>query len=299
MSRFPFVAMALVLLLAPPATAQRMDDTPRLAVMSAFPPEWEALQTGLEEAETQKINGVSFVIGKLEGRDVVLFLSGVSMVNAAMTTQLAIERFAIEGIVFSGIAGGVDPSLDIGDVVVPAQWGKYLEGVMARETDGAFAIPPWMETEFPGFGMIVPRAFGVTSGRADEPDMQFWFPVDAGMLEVARDVAEGVTLEDCAEECLSERPQIVVGGNGVSGPFFVDNAKFRDFAFETFDARVLDMESAAVAHVAWANEVPFIAFRALSDLAGGGDGENEMGTFMALAAGNSADVMRAFLAAME
>jgi adenosylhomocysteine nucleosidase len=58
------------------------------------------------------------------------------------------------------------------------------------------------------------------------------------------------------------------------------------------------MESAAVAHVAYANQTPFIAFRSLSDLAGGGAGENEMGTFFQLAADNSATVVRAFLAAL-
>ncbi|MEM7490799.1 MAG: phosphorylase, partial [Pseudomonadota bacterium] len=93
--------------------------------------------------------------------------------------------------------------------------------------------------------------------------------------------------------------RIVVGGNGVSGAAFVDNADLRDWAHATFDAQVLDMESSAVAHVAYANEVPFIAFRSLSDLAGGGDGANEMGTFMSIAATNAADVVRAFLAAME
>ena len=52
-------------------------------------------------------------------------------------------------------------------------------------------------------------------------------------------------------------------------------------AFETFGARVLDMESAAVAHVAYANGVPFIAIRSLSDLAGGGEGANQMAVFLA------------------
>jgi adenosylhomocysteine nucleosidase len=55
------------------------------------------------------------------------------------------------------------------------------------------------------------------------------------------------------------------------------------------------MESAAVAHVAYVNKVPFIAFRSLSDLAGGGPGENEISTFFQLAADNSAKVVIAFL----
>lgn len=58
------------------------------------------------------------------------------------------------------------------------------------------------------------------------------------------------------------------------------------------------MESAAVAHVAYINRTPFIAFRSLSDLAGGGKGENEMGTFFQLAADNSAAVVVAFLKAL-
>jgi adenosylhomocysteine nucleosidase len=92
---------------------------------------------------------------------------------------------------------------------------------------------------------------------------------------------------------------VVLGGNGVSGQAFVDNAGFREYAYRTFEANVLDMETAAMAQVAYANAVPFIAFRSLSDLAGGGEGENEMGTFFKIAADNSAKVLLAFLAAWK
>ena len=44
-----------------------------------------------------------------------------------------------------------------------------------------------------------------------------------------------------------------------------------EYTFKTFQANVLDMETAAIAHVAYANGVPYIAFRSLSDLAGGGE----------------------------
>jgi len=91
----------------------------------------------------------------------------------------------------------------------------------------------------------------------------------------------------------------VVGGNGVSGQTFVDNAKFREWTFATFKADVLDMESAASAMVAYANNKPFIAFRSLSDLAGGGEGQNEIKTFFQLAADNAANVMIAFLEAWK
>lgn len=284
-----------------PAAAERLDDTPRLAVISAFAPEWTTLTAALEGAETHTVNGTSFVTGSLAGKEVVLFLSGVSMVNAAMTTQLALDHFAIDGIVFSGIAGGIDPALHIGDVVVAGQWAQYLEGIMAREVaPGEFAIPPFLKSDFPNYGMIFTGPVEVASDRPDSPEAKYWFAADPHMLEVAAEVAGSFDLMACNAEnaCLSVPPKVVVGGNGVSGMSFMDNAGFRAFVFDTFQAEVVDMESAAVAQVAYVNKVPFIAFRSLSDLAGGGEGENEMGVFMSLAAENSALLVRRFLAAL-
>lgn len=294
-------AILTALLLAVPAGAQTLDDTPRLAVVSAFEPEWQALRAAIEGGEDHLVHGHRFVTGRLEGREVVLYLSGVSMVNAAMTTQMALDRFAVEGIVFSGIAGGVDPALDLGDVVVAERWGPYLDAAFARETEDGHALPPWMASDYPAFGMIHTIGVSVRRDGVEEPERRYWFDAHAPWVEVAREVAGSVTLEDCGADgaCLSEPPEIVVGGNGVSGTVFVDNAAFRDHVFEAFEARVLDMESAAVAQVAWVNDVPFIAFRSLSDLAGGGGAENEMPVFMGLAAGNSAAVVRAFVAALE
>ena len=298
MLRLAFNLPVLLTLSALPAHAQ---DVPRIAVMSAFEPEWIELQQELEGAEEEVINGNRFITGTLAGKEVVLFLSGVSMVNAAMTTQLALDRFDISHVVFSGIAGGVDPSLDIGDVVVPERWGQYLEGFYARETDdGEFAIPGWMQSDFPNYGMMFTRDVTLFRKGSTEPETRFWFDTDPELLEIAKGLSATASLEACNEDedCLSEAPEIVVGGSGVSGMTFVDNTAFREFVFDTFEARVLDMESAGVAHVTYANDVPFIAFRSLSDLAGGGEGENEMATFMSLASGNSAEVVEAFLAAM-
>ena len=174
-------ALALMLSAAPLA-AHGVDDTPRIAVMSAFEPEWISLQAGLEGAETQTINGTEFITGTLSGQEVVLFLSGVSMVNAAMTTQMALERFDVEAIVFSGIAGGVDPALNIGDVVVADQWGQWLETVMARRTEDGFALPGFLESPFPNYDMIYTRETTVASDRG-EPETRFWFPADPALLE--------------------------------------------------------------------------------------------------------------------
>ncbi|WP_226898477.1 5'-methylthioadenosine/S-adenosylhomocysteine nucleosidase [Mangrovicoccus algicola] len=281
-------------------TASAAEEQGRVAVISAFAPEWSMLVEALEDSRDDTLNGVTFVTGRLAGQEVVLFLSGISMVNAAMTTQLALDHYDIDAIVFSGIAGGVDPALDIGDVVVPAQWGSYLEALLARETPEGWMPLPFVPTDFDNYGMIFPRAVEVMRDGLDAPERKFWFPADPGLLDTARAVAAEMDFETCIEgACLGAPPEVVMGGNGVSGMAFLDNADFRDYVARTFEAQVVDMESAAVAQVAWANQVPFIAFRSLSDLAGGGAGQNEMGTFFALAAGNSATLVTAFLAAMD
>lgn len=278
-------------------------DTPRIAVMSAFPAELALLQTKVKDARRESINGVDFTTGTLQGKPVVLFLSGISMVNASMHTQLALDRFHVSHIVFTGIAGGANPQLKIGDVVVAQRWAEYLEALFAREVAAGKFQPPSDQTavQLPNFGMIFPRPVDVRSVNHPQEEKMFWFEADPQLVRIARRAAADVALARCdaLKHCLDHQPRVVVGGQGVSGQAFVDNAAFRQYTFNTFDASVLDMETAAVAHVAYANGVPFIAFRSLSDLAGGDEGENQMKTFFDVAAGNSARVLLAFLAAWK
>jgi adenosylhomocysteine nucleosidase len=204
--------------------------------------------------------------------------------------------------VFSGIAGGVNPSLNIGDVTVAQRWGQYLEVLAARETSpGQYKAPPWMnDVTLPNFGIFHPRPVGVRSqGRTGE-EKKFWFDADPKLMEIASQIKD-VALQNCdtTNKCLSKKPKLVVGGNGVSGQAFVDNAAFREYTYKSFQANVLDMETAATAMVAYSNGVPYIAFRSLSDLAGGGEGENEIGTFFSIAADNSARVLLAFFTAWK
>lgn len=273
----------------------------RLAVMSAFAPELKVLLAHTTVERTTEAAGVTFTLGRLKGHEVVLFLTGVSMVNAAMTAQLAIDRFSPSGIVMSGSAGGVDPALHVGDVVVPERWGQYLESVFARETPDGFRLPERKKAEHGHYGMIFPQPVTVRRSGQGEAETRFWFEVDPAMLEAAKGIDKSLKLKGCTapDSCLDPKPRLQVGGNGVSGAAFVDNAAFRAWTFETFKAEVLDMESAAVAAVAWRNRVPFIAFRSLSDLAGGGPGENELPIFFQIAADNSAATVMAFLAAWQ
>lgn len=293
-------ALAAAAAAAPGIAHEQFDQVARTAVVSAFAPELELLRAELGGAATHLVNGVEFTAGTLRGREVVLFLSGISVVNAAMTAQLALSHFNVDRIVFSGIAGGVDPALRIGDVLVADRWGQYLELVFAREAAEGWRTPPFFDYPYANYGMLFPRSVSVQRSGAAAPETRFWFPVDAALLTAARQAAAQVALARCTADaaCLRHAPSVVVGGAGVSGGAFIDNAAFREYVFATFGARVLDMESAAVAHVAYANGVPFIAVRSLSDLAGGGAGENQMEAFLGLAAGNAAAFVTALLQAL-
>lgn len=298
-------ALAGAVALAPQAAeARRLDATPRTVVMTAFSPEWDALAPAIEKPRTYRVNGLTILAGRLEGKPVLLMQSGVSMVNAAMNTQLVLDRFRVRRIVFSGIAGGVDPALSIGDVVVAQEWGQYLEVSFARETADGWTPPEPVDPAAPASrGMMFPR--GVTVGNADEPAQRHYrLPADPALVELARKVVPGIVLQRCVPgseaepRCLAHQPRVVVGGTGVSASVFADNAAFREYLRSAWNARVLDMESGAVTQVAYANKVPAIVFRSLSDLAGGDAQANQMTAFMALASINSAHVVRAFVAAL-
>ncbi|SFF86422.1 methylthioadenosine nucleosidase /adenosylhomocysteine nucleosidase [Novosphingobium sp. CF614] len=308
MRRIAQCLAALLALIATPALAERLDATPRTLVMTAYQPEWNALVGAVQGPAEYKLNGMTYLTGTLEGKPVLLMQSGVSMVNAAMNTQLVLDRFTVRRIVFSGIAGGVDPALSIGDVVVAEDWGQYLEVNFARRDRKGWRSPEPIDPAAPAnWEFMYPR--GVRVGNAVEaPARHYTFAMDPGLLALARKVAPTITMERCvppsqsalpgSELCLPREPKVVVGGRGVSAGVFADNAKFREYLHSAWNARLLDMESAAVAQVAYANQVPTIVFRSLSDLAGGDREKNMEDTFEHLASVNSAHVVRAFLAAL-
>jgi adenosylhomocysteine nucleosidase len=302
------LAVLGLLILPASAVAEKLDTTPRTVVMTAYEPEWNALIDAVEMPVTYQVNGLSFTAGVMSGKPILLMQSGISMVNAAMNTQLVLDRFAVKRIVFSGIAGGVDPAISIGDVFIADRWGQYLEVNFARQGKKGWISPEPVDPEAPAhWSFIYPR--GVLVGNAAEPPSRHYvFAADRGLIDLARKLASTVTMDRCVPGhvsalpgsvlCLPHAPKIVIGGTGVSAGVYADNAAFRTYLATAWKARVLDMESAAVIQVAFANEVPAIVFRSVSDLAGGDASHNMEDMFERLAAVNSARVVRSFVAAL-
>lgn len=247
-----------------------------LAICGAYPPEMDALRQefGVSEANGFKrsvINGVEFWRGQYAGKEVIIFRTGVSLVNAAYQLQLALDHFPISHVFFAGVAGGIDPSLHVGDVVVPDRWAYHSEAAYLNDDGkGGYVKPSYLTTRYPNFGMIFPDDVHVVREGHEQPVETASFAADASLLATARAAVKKVPPMKKAGREIA----VSVGGMGVSGTVFLDNAKYREWVFATWKARCLDMESTALAHVAYANGKPFLIVRGLSDLAGGQPGPN-------------------------
>jgi adenosylhomocysteine nucleosidase len=248
---------------------------PLYAVCGAYPPEMDALRRefGADGASWTRstINGVTFWRGEYRGRQLVLFRTGVSMVNAAYQLQLALERFPITHILFAGVAGGIDPALSVGDVVIPERWAYHGEAAYLNEDgQGGHVVPDYLKPKYENFGMIFPD--DVAAAREGEEEFRELpaFPADPVLLEAARRALPKIP----PMRKLGRPVEVSVGGTGVAGTVFLDNARYREWVFRVWRARCLDMESTALAHVAWANRRPILILRGLSDLAGAQKGKN-------------------------
>src|SRR5881296_3431555 len=116
--------------LFPPAVLAAWPPDERVLILSAYPTEGAKLLAAAAPAtEVGVFNGRRFFAGTIAGKNIVMGLTGIGLVNADRTTRavlayLEASAFGVNAIVFSGVAGS---SYNIGDVVVPDHWTDDLE----------------------------------------------------------------------------------------------------------------------------------------------------------------------------
>jgi adenosylhomocysteine nucleosidase len=93
----------------------------RIAIVSALDAELRALLALVDEGQVERIAGRDFHAGTLDGRPVVLALSGVGKVAAAATAALLLDRYEVDAVLFTGVAGGLHAGVQVGDVVVASE----------------------------------------------------------------------------------------------------------------------------------------------------------------------------------
>ena len=91
-----------------------------IAIIGALEKEIMQIKEELSDVCEAREAGLTVVSGELDGLTVVATTAGMGTVNAAAATQHLISKYAPQAVVFSGIAGGLNPKLHIDDVAESA-----------------------------------------------------------------------------------------------------------------------------------------------------------------------------------
>jgi len=90
----------------------------KIAIMGAMPEEIAPILEKIGEYKTTKYAHNTYYEGKYAGHDLVIAYSKIGKVFSTLTAASMIEKFGAEMLLFSGVAGGINPELRIGDLIV-------------------------------------------------------------------------------------------------------------------------------------------------------------------------------------
>ena len=96
-----------------------------IGIIGAMASEVDGLKALMENVTVRKISSVEFFAGELAGKNIVVAEAGVGKVNAAVTAQTMILEYEADRIINIGVAGGLDPSLEIGDAAVAERVAEH------------------------------------------------------------------------------------------------------------------------------------------------------------------------------
>lgn len=217
----------------------------RIALVSAMHEELAEVLARMPDEQKTVVAGREFWLGHWRGHDVVAVLSRIGKVAAATTATVLLERFGVSRMVFTGVAGGLAPQVNVGDVVIAREFIQH-------DMD---ASPLFPRHEVPLTGLTR-------------------FPADAALSQ-ALAVAAPFALQDMwASLPLGERLNLdlakaqVHQGLIASGDRFVSQTmESQDLQRALPDALAVEMECAAMAQVCHDYGVPFAAVRIISDRA--------------------------------
>jgi adenosylhomocysteine nucleosidase len=229
----------------------------KIGILCAIPKEIKYFDLLLNSART--LVGRTFFSKREENHELILVECGLGKVNAALVSTLLIQEFDCELLIFSGVAGGIDPEMEIGEVVVGESLIQYDYGAL---NDGQLQVY---------------RAGSIPMGP---PNNSVDFTLDTEIKKIIKAALPGVRM-----------------GTILTGDVFLQCGETRKFLFEKFGAQAIEMEGGAVAQVAEQFGIPAIVVRCLSDLAGA-NGQKLSYGFLNSAAKKSYETVQTLLKAL-
>lgn len=199
-----------------------------VGIIGAMEEEVLVLRDKMSIDDVRSIAGMEYVSGKISGRSVILVRSGIGKVNAAVCAQIMIDVFRVDAVINLGVAGALDEELDIYDLVIS-------KDAVQHDFDA--------------------QVFGYQKGQI--PRMEdYLFQANSKLIHMAEKAANR----------LSAKQKVVVG-RVASGDQFISSEEIKKHLRDDFSAACAEMEGAAVAHVCYLNQVPFVIIRSISDKA--------------------------------
>jgi len=245
-----------------------------VGLIAAIPQELLDLRAALEHDRASELGGFRFDHGRLEGREVVVAEAGIGKVNTAVVATLLASRFEAGVLVFSGVAGGLDPDLQIGDLVVATRAIQHDAGVVENQR-----LHPYQAGHVPFFN----------------PTRELGWPCPPDLLGRVEEALRGLELPPLSRMAGGQgRPPRLAFGTVLAGDQFIHCEATRKRLHREFEAQAVAMEGAAMAQVATRMGIPWLEIRALSDLAGS-DSRFDFAAFVDEVAQSSFTVLRRLL----
>ncbi|MBW5398826.1 5'-methylthioadenosine/adenosylhomocysteine nucleosidase [Brachyspira pilosicoli] len=230
-----------------------MSEIKRIAIIGAMDCEIDNFKNMIKNIEEIEIANITYYIGTLCGKNIVLLKSGIGKVNAAIATTIAIEKFNAEKIIFTGVAGSGNPDYDISDIVISKDLIEHDFDTSALDGDELTVLVKGYDKNY--------------------------YPADKSLIELAKASAQKVITDN----------KVYIDTIATGDQFVGDNNKVKQI-HNKFKAGAIEMEGASVAHAALMFKVPFVVIRSLSDKADS-DAVVDFPKFVAKAAENSKKIV--------
>jgi adenosylhomocysteine nucleosidase len=213
-----------------------------ILILGAMPSEVRVIVAALQRRTSGTLDVFPYHTGTINGRKVVVAVTGVGVTNGAMVTALFIHQFRPRALIVSGTGSRFNPRIDTGDTVVSLKTIHHAAGSL---TSG---------------GMVYRNVRGPLAGQ-----MTAWFyRPDKALLAAAKAALKTYEPREITVDGRTYRPRVLTGVVTASDMFGVSDAKIADMKAK-LDPDIMEMESAAIAQVAQQLGTPHIVFRAGSN----------------------------------